>query len=216
MKISRQTFLQICTGAILATAAHSCPQAKFSQAESANSSKPASEPPIKIKIAYPTVAAGLPFFFAVEKGFFKEAGLDVDAVKFASPQKIVEAMITGQFHGFCNGTPSAPLGVVEIASPGLFKIIASNFNNAKYVLDEFIVAQDSPIQSIALLKGKKVGCGPSPQHLAFAKGILKKNGVEDAEVTQMEIAQHLAAVSSGQLDAAYTVEPIAPLIYKKA
>lgn len=139
---------------------------------------------------------------------FKEAGLDVEAVKFASPQRIAEAMIKEQFQGFCNGTPSSPLGVVEIASPSLFKIIAANFANAKYILDEFIVMKDSPIQSIAELKGKKVGCGPDSQHLAIVRGILQKNGVEDAEVTQLKFNQHPAAVESGQIDAACTIEPM--------
>jgi NitT/TauT family transport system substrate-binding protein len=32
----------------------------------------------KLRIGYWPVAAGLPFFAAVEKGYFKEAGLDVD------------------------------------------------------------------------------------------------------------------------------------------
>ena len=31
----------------------------------------------KIRIGYWPIAAGLPFYAAVEKGFFKEAGLDV-------------------------------------------------------------------------------------------------------------------------------------------
>lgn len=204
MKITRRTFLQIVTGAVLVSAAHTY---KSSQS---NSAQPpiASEPSVKIKIAYPTIAAGLPLFFAVEKGLFKSAGLDVEAVKFASPQGIAEAMIKEQFHGFCNGTPSSPLGIVEIASPGLFKIIAANFANAKYTLDEFLVSSSSPIQSIAELKGKKVGCGPNSQYLMFAKGILLRNGVEDAEITQLEFSKHPAAVGSGQLDAALTVEPM--------
>ncbi|HTK02927.1 MAG TPA: ABC transporter substrate-binding protein, partial [Bordetella sp.] len=35
----------------------------------------------KIRIGFWPVAAGLPFFAAVEKGFFKEEGLDVSLVK---------------------------------------------------------------------------------------------------------------------------------------
>lgn len=204
MKITRRTFLQIGTGAALASAAHT---PKSSQA---NSAQPpiGSEPSVKIRIAYPTIAAGLPLFFAVEKGLFKSAGLDVEAVKFASPQGIAGAMIKNQFHGFCNGTPSSPLGIVEIASPGLFKIIAANFANAKYPLDQVIVSRDSPIQSIADLKGKKVGCGPNSQYLALAREILLHNGVEDAEFTQLEFSKHPALVGSGQLDAALTVEPM--------
>ena len=35
----------------------------------------------KIRVGYWPIAAGLPFYVAIEKGFFKEAGLDVEALK---------------------------------------------------------------------------------------------------------------------------------------
>jgi NitT/TauT family transport system substrate-binding protein len=40
----------------------------------------------KLRIGYWPVAAGLPFFAALEKGYFKEAGLDVEPLKFAGAQ----------------------------------------------------------------------------------------------------------------------------------
>ena len=51
---------------------------------------------VPIRIGYWPVAAGLPFFAAVEKGYFKEAGLDVEAVKFAGAQQVMEAMLSGR------------------------------------------------------------------------------------------------------------------------
>ena len=100
------------------------------------------------------------------RGYFKEAGLNVEALKFAGAQQVMEAMLArrrSQRHWLGN------LAIGEIASPGLFKIFASNPSNAKNVLDEFIVAKDSPIQSIADLKGKKVGSGPGIQNATLAK-----------------------------------------------
>ena len=69
----------------------------------------------KIRIGYWPVAAGLPFFAAIEKGYFKEAGLDVEPLKLASPQQVAEAMIAGRAEGSSNGTGSAALGIAEIA-----------------------------------------------------------------------------------------------------
>ena len=40
----------------------------------------------KIRIGFWPVAAGLPFFAAIEKGYFKQAGLDVEPLKFAGAQ----------------------------------------------------------------------------------------------------------------------------------
>lgn len=161
----------------------------------------------KIRVGYWPIAAGLPFYVAIERGFFRDAGLDVEGIKFAGPPQIVEGMIAGRVDGSANGTASAALAVGELASPGLLKIFASNPSNAKYVLDEFIVATASPIKAISELKGKRVGSGPGIQNVTLAKAVLEKNGVTDAQVIELPIGQHVAAVAVGQIDAAYTLEP---------
>ena len=40
----------------------------------------------KVRIGYWPIAAGLPFYAAIELGYFKEAGLDVEPLKFAGAQ----------------------------------------------------------------------------------------------------------------------------------
>ncbi|MFZ2123760.1 MAG: ABC transporter substrate-binding protein [Rhodoferax sp.] len=161
----------------------------------------------KIRIGYWPVAAGLPFFAAIEKGYFKEAGLDVEALKFAGAQQVMEAMLAGRSDGSSNGTGSGNLGVGELASPGLFKIIATNPSNAKYVLDEFLVPKDSPVKSIAELKGKRVASGPGIQNKTLAMVVLERAGATGATVTELPIGQHVAALAAGQVDAVYTLEP---------
>ncbi|HET6786368.1 MAG TPA: ABC transporter substrate-binding protein [Aquabacterium sp.] len=161
----------------------------------------------KILIGYWPIASGLPLFTALERGFFKEAGLNVEGVKFASAQQVAEAMIAGRIHGSANGTASAVLGLAEITSPGLFKIICSNPSNHKLVLDQFVVPKDSPIKSIAELKGKRVASGPGIQNVTLAKIILEKNGVVDPKVVELPIGQHVPALAADQLDAVYTLEP---------
>ena len=161
----------------------------------------------KILIGFWPVASGLPLFTALERGFFKEAGLNVEGVKFASAQQVAEAMIAGRIHGSANGTASAVLGLAEITSPGLFKIICSNPSNHKLVLDQIVVPKDSPIKSIAELKGKRVGSGPGIQNVTLTKIILEKNGIPDAKVIELPIGQHVPALAADQLDAVYTLEP---------
>lgn len=161
----------------------------------------------KIRIGYWPVAAGLPFFAAVEKGFFKEAGLDVEPLKFAGAQQVMEAMLSGRGDGSANGTGSANLAIGEIAQPGLFKIFCTNPSNAKFVLEEFLVPKDSPIKSVAELKGKKVASGPGIQNVTLAKTMLERAGAGAINVTELPIGQHVAALAAGQVDAVYTLEP---------
>ena len=161
----------------------------------------------KIRIGFWPVAAGLPFFAAVEKGYFKEAGLEVEPLKFAGAQQVMEAMLSGRSDGSSNGTGSANLAIGEIAQPGLFKIFATNPRNAKYVLDEFLLPKDSPIKSLAELKGKRVASGPGIQNMTLAKTMLERAGAGVVNVTELPIGQHVAAIAAGQLDAVYTLEP---------
>ncbi|KQO12267.1 ABC transporter substrate-binding protein [Acidovorax sp. Leaf76] len=161
----------------------------------------------KIRIGFWPVAAGLPFFAAVEKGYFKEAGLDVEPLKFAGAQQVMEAMLSGRSDGSSNGTGSANLAIGEIAQPGLFKIFATNPSNAKFVLDQFITGKDSAIKTMADLKGKKVASGPGIQNMTLCKTMLERAGASGVTVTELPIGQHIAAIVAGQVDACYTLEP---------
>jgi NitT/TauT family transport system substrate-binding protein len=190
--LSRRRLLKS-TGAALAT--FGAPALVWSQANP------------KIRIGYWPVASGLPFFAALEKGYFKEAGLDVEPLKLASPQQVAEAMIAGRAEGSSNGTASAALGIAEIAQPGLLQIFCTNPTNQKFVLDEFIVAKDSPIKAISELSGKRVACGPGVQNVVLARTVLERAGAKNFSVVELPIGQHIAAIASGQVEACYTLEP---------
>ncbi|WP_088279551.1 ABC transporter substrate-binding protein [Ideonella sp. A 288] len=161
----------------------------------------------KILIGYWPIASGLPLYAGLERGFFKEAGLQVEGAKFASAQQVAEAMISGRIHGSGNGTASAALALAEITSPNLFKIICSNPSNRKLVLDQFVVPKDSPIKAIAELAGKKVASGPGIQNLTLARMILEKNGIANPQVIELPVGQHVPSLAAGQVDAVYTLEP---------
>jgi NitT/TauT family transport system substrate-binding protein len=161
----------------------------------------------KIRIGYWPIAAGLPFYTALEKGYFKEAGLDVEGLKFAGAQQVMEAVLSGRADGTANGTGSANIAIGELAQPGTFKIFATNPSNAKNVLDEFIVAKDSPYKTIADLKGKRIASGPGIQNVTLAKQVLEKGGATGTTVIELPIGQHVATIVAGQADACYTLEP---------
>ncbi len=161
----------------------------------------------KIRIGYWPIAAGLPFYAAVEKGYFKEAGLDVEPIKFAAAQQIMEAMLAGRCDGSANGTGSANLAIGEIAAPGTFKIFCANPSNVKNVLDEFLVPVASTAKVMSDLKGKKVASGPGSQNVTLAKTVLERGGATGATVIELPIGQHVAALAAGQVDAVYTLEP---------
>ncbi len=163
--------------------------------------------PVKVRGGYWPIASGLPFFVAIEKGYFKEAGVDVEGIKFAGAQQVMEAMLAGRSDGSANGTGSANLAIGEIAQPGLFKIFCTNPSNVKWVLDEFIAPKDSTYKTIADFKGKRLASGPGIQNVTLAKTMLDRAGATGVTVVELPIGQHVAAVAAGQVDGAYTLEP---------
>jgi len=161
----------------------------------------------RIRVGYWPIAAGLPFYAAVERGLFKEAGLDVEVLKFAGAQQIMEGMLSDRCDASANGTGSANIAIGEIAQPGTFKIFCSNPSNAKNVLDEVIVPAGSTAMVMADLKGKRVGSGPGIQNVTLARTVLERGGATGATVVELPIGQHVAALAAGQLDGCYTLEP---------
>ncbi|MBD2178288.1 ABC transporter substrate-binding protein [Pseudanabaena sp. FACHB-1998] len=195
MRIRRRNFLQIVggtTGAILTNTWSSNAQGKNP----------------KIVIGYPAVTPALPLYLALEKGYFKQMGLEVEAVAFANPQEVVEGIIAGKIQAAGNGVSSGNLAIGEDKSAGNFKIICSNSSNTKFILEQFVVAKNSEIKQISELNGKKVCSGLGPQNIALAKAILAKNGYPNAQILPLSFDKHIAALESGEVDAAYTLEPI--------
>jgi NitT/TauT family transport system substrate-binding protein len=163
----------------------------------------------KLTIGYWPIAAGLPFYAAMEKGFFKQAGINVEAVKFASPNQVVDAMVAGRIDGCANGTAITVLALADAQMPGSIKFTCMNFANEKYILDQFIVPINSTVTSISELAGKKVACGPGINNVTLTKAILQGNGITNAQVIELPITQILPALASGQIDGAYVLEPSA-------
>jgi NitT/TauT family transport system substrate-binding protein len=161
----------------------------------------------KILVGYWPISSALPFFVADHNGYWKDAGIDVELVKFSDQVKVTEALLAGRINATATGTGSTQLALAQIAQPGLFRILAANASSDKSILDEFIVAKGAPYKKIADLKGKKVATGVGPQALLEARLILQKAGVMDVEPIELSPAQHIAAVSSGQVDASYSYEP---------
>jgi len=161
----------------------------------------------KLLIGYWPIAAGLPFFTAVEKGFFKQSGITVEAVKFASPSQVVEAMMAGRIDGCANGVAITALALADAQEPGNIKFTCVNFANEKYILDQVIVPVSSTVKEISDLSGKKIACGPGINNVTLAKAVMQGAGARDAKVIELPIAQILPALSAGQVDAAYALEP---------
>lgn len=140
------------------------------------------EGPAKVRIGWSPSACGAPIFVAYEKGFFKEEGLEAEMIQ-VDQAHISEAVGAGQvdiFNGLM-GKLIKPLenGLQAQAVSGLHKGCI-----------KILVPKDSPIKTIADLKGKKIGVpGMMDAGTIIARRALHSAGIDATEkTTEVEFA----------------------------
>ena len=165
--------------------------------------------PSKVSFGYQPFGSNLPFFIAMEKGFFKEQGLEVTAEKIISANDAANAVVNGTIVG--NAT--IPLNVVlniEENQPGLLKIFMVKATSRERWSDYLLVKKNSKIDSISQLKGRKVGGYPGSAQQTLLKLILRKFMDEKDIITvEMPPNTQLQGLDAGQIDALLTYDDLA-------
>jgi NitT/TauT family transport system substrate-binding protein len=166
----------------------------------------------KVKIAYLPIVQALPLYMAIDKGYFKQAGIDVEAVRFEAPNQIIDALLAGNVDFSAPGAATGITAVSQYRNPGTLKIYELGGSVSPNHLDHvFLVKKDSQLSDIKELKGKKLGTMPGIQWRTISTHVLMRAGLTagtDVELVQLALPLQLQALSSGQVDALLTLEPI--------
>lgn len=169
----------------------------------------------KVKVGVFPVASTLPYFVALERGFFKEQNIEVEMTRLIGGPPNVAAMITNQIDA------AAVLVTIEgmnanLKKPGVAMYISLNSQNAKYQMEQFVVRTGHPAKSLKDLKGAKIMSAPGPANVTMAKAALAAVGLKEGDYTidQLDMGQHVNAIKAGTFDAGYTLEPNASVMRK--
>lgn len=157
---------------------------------------------------YAISANGMPYAVALAKGYFKEEGADIDGIiSSQGGGTSVRNMIAG---GVAYG--EANPGAIAVANlQGADLVIVAD---TVHTVAEFIwaVKPDSPIKTLADLKGKKIGyTNPRSTSQALAILLLEKAGFKatDAELVKTGgFGEGVAALEAGLIDVAPMAEPV--------
>src|ERR1700733_4307193 len=162
----------------------------------------------KVSVGVFPVSSSLPYFVALQRGFFKEQNIEPEMTKLIGGPPNVAAMMTNQIE------VSAVLVTLEglnanVKKPGVAMYIALNSQTKVWKMEQFVVRNGFKAETIADLKGAKLLSAPGPANLNTAKGILAKNGLKDGDYTidQLDMAQHVNAMTAGTFDGGYTLAP---------
>jgi NitT/TauT family transport system substrate-binding protein len=81
-------------------------------------------------------------------------------------------------------------------------------------MEQFVVRKGLEIKSLADLKGKKIMSAPGPANVSMARAALAAAGLKEGEyqLDQLDMGQHVNAMTAGTFDAGYTLEPNATLM----
>ena len=90
-----------------------------------------------------------------------------------------------------------------------------NSQNKTYKMEQFVVRIGDKAKTLADFKGAKLMSAPGPANLNTAKGILAKVGLKDGDYTidQLDMGQHVNAMTAGTFDGGYTLEPSATIMH---
>ncbi len=157
-------------------------------------------PLLKARSAYTTIsAAAAPWWMAVDGGYFREQGLEVDLFHVDAGASLLAAMNNGDVDVTFSGAPTLALGYLQ----GMETMIIGSTSNT---LDDIIFTRPE-IDTIEKLRGKTIGVTKlkAVTDVAARVGLRRVGLVPDVDVFTRGtggLAESLAALETGAVDGA--------------
>lgn len=137
-----------------------------------------------------------PIIIAEEKGYFEEQGLEIEVIAPADPADPPKMVAAGKADLAVSYQPQLHLQIHEGLPLKRVGTLVATPLNCLLVLD------DSPIKSIADLKGKKIGFSVAGVEEAILTAILSPNGLSMADIELVNVNWSLSpSLMSKQVDA---------------
>jgi NitT/TauT family transport system substrate-binding protein len=175
--------------------------------------------PLKVRVGSGSNIADAPIYVALDRGYFTEAGVEIEDLRFAAVSGMMAPLAAGQ------------LDVVSaVVSAGMFNAFARDID-VRMVADKGILApgfgysglvvrrdlwESGAIRSLADLRGRKVGLAGATAgssvtmllgHALEAQGM----SLADLDVVDVTLPDTNAALGNRLLDAAMQVDPLLTL-----
>src|SRR5215813_10972942 len=115
----------------------------------------------KVKVGMFPVSSSLPFYVALDLGYFKEVNIEPEVTKLMGGPPNVAALITNQIE------VSAVLVTLEglnanLKKPGVAVYVAMHSQNQTYKMEQFVVRNGLNVTSLKDFKGLKLMSAPGP------------------------------------------------------
>lgn len=148
-----------------------------------------------MKLVYSPYDFTLDVLVAIEKGFFKQAGLDLEPVSLEGGTAVI---ISTLHRGEVDGCFISSSGALTAIDKGIPLVMVSGIGNRTF---DFYTLKDSPVNTLADFEGRKVGNAPRPggPWLALIYD-LETNGINATSMDVKFESDRLSGLLSGQLE----------------
>jgi ABC-type nitrate/sulfonate/bicarbonate transport system substrate-binding protein len=162
----------------------------------------------KIKVGYLPMVSSLTHFVAMDKGYYKEQGIDVEGNPIKTSNLIAQDVVAGNIDLGIELSIVPLLKQLEV-NPNAAKIFSVSSINVENGFDGILVNPKSTIKSLKDLSGKKVGVFPGSTAKNSLMAIFSDSckNFESPIFIELDPSVHLQSLLSGEIDALYTYEP---------
>jgi len=188
------------------------PAGSSARSSSAAASLAALNPPVKLKVAGPVTIPAAPVYIALDRGYFKDQGLEVDLVPTQGSSETAQLLATGQVAFGITGPDPATFNAMERGIDA--RIVASAAVNSPTertaaVLVRADLLDSGSYKSPKDLKGKTIGI-PSQMAQLFIERFLNGDGLttSDVKLVNLGLPDILPALKNKAIDAAWEIEPL--------
>ncbi|MGE3775392.1 MAG: ABC transporter substrate-binding protein, partial [Gammaproteobacteria bacterium] len=168
-----------------------------------------------VEDAEPIVAVGgqglyyyLPLAIAAERGYFEDAGLDVEIADFPGGAKSLQAVVGGSA-AFAAGAFEHVLNMQAKGQALVAVVLMARYPGMVLALP---AGQGAQYRSPADLKGRKIGVtAPGSSTHLFLNHVLGRAGIAASEVAVIGVgagASAVAAMRRGEIDALVHLDPV--------
>ncbi|MFC5831752.1 ABC transporter substrate-binding protein [Nonomuraea insulae] len=179
-----------------------------SSGEEAGGTTAASDMKTDLLIGQYPGADSAPLFIAMERGFFKEEGLNVKQEPIQAPQMVLGKLSNGSMDVILGSY--ATILTIQASGAEKFKYIADSYQGAAGAFG-VMVKKGSTITDVAGLKGKKIGVNAKVglgtltmnPHLKIA-GI---DPAKDIQYVEIPTTNWLSSLDKGDVDAVWMTDP---------
>lgn len=165
-----------------------------------------------VRVGYLPLLSAYPLYAAIEEGYFKEQGLDVQLRTIKSGPEGNEALAANNIDVAFSILPSLVVARSQGVPNDLVSIFGASLDSAEIKDHRIIIPNNSNFSTIKDLRGKKIAVVGYPGRTSDVLELLdylERNGLKekDVQLVGMPHADQVAALEAGTIDAAACAEP---------